>query len=337
MEKEFSKYQYCLKNGHNHDALGLRKMILDEFIEKKDKHAQVPQILDMGAEAALSQIANKTDAYNEMKKIFPSILPKNKLELLSGQTLCLKPYHSKKSHELSFNQQNRNYQAAIKGKRIHLIGPAQDFKEQIEMAPQDEREKTIYVILNPYFGANLEQMIRDMEHTNAKNYIFYCNGGNTVRYFRTMCKHEREISLRPLWICLKASHIDKYPANSRQFPVPIFFPFSVYAGHSLNLMQLVLFDLSFMKPEKIRVSGFDFYTSKQIYQTGYRPGFHQSLEEKKQEIYRSFTEGGHDPITNLRYFKFMLRCFKSIEISLTLSKICDMDEESYLDCIKENF
>ena len=157
MEKEFTRYQYCLKNGNNNEAIELRKMILDKFIEKKYSQPEVSEVLDMGVEAALSDIANKTNAYNQMKKVFPAIVPENKQTLFSQKTLSLKPYHNQKYHQLTFEQQDREYQRAIKGKRIHLIGPSQDFKEQIEMAEKDEGEKPIYVILNPYFGDNLEE------------------------------------------------------------------------------------------------------------------------------------------------------------------------------------
>ena len=177
--------------------------------------------------------------------------------------------------------------------------------------------------------------IRILSSRNRLRHICYFNGSNSLKYFRSLCKSIKTAEHQPLWTSHKSSHLNTYLSNSRQFCVPSFLPFSSYAGHSLNLMPLILYDLSLASPRKLYISGFDFYTSPQIYRKGYYPD--KSIKSRKSNIYKSFTEGGHDPITNIRYFKYLINLFPKVEMTSDLQKLCQISEYEYLELINSVF
>ena len=108
---------------------------------------------------------------------------------------------------------------------------------------------------------------------------------------------------------------------------------SSYAGHSLNMLQLIIYDIAFAAPECLFISGFDFYTSKEIYKKGY---VDNTLDKIKEEVKNSMIEGGHDPITNIRYFVSNKSLLLKVQLSGKLARVIALEEWEYLSMLKTN-
>ena len=207
-------------------------------------------------------------------------------------------------------------------------------EEQLNIFTSKDTKDCIYVFLNPLQSHDYIDQIRILSSRNKLRHICYFNGSNSLKYFRSLCKSIKTVEHQPLWTSHKSSHLNTYLSNSRQFCVPSFLPFSSYAGHSLNLMPLILYDLSLASPRKLYISGLILlhrrkYTERDIILT--------SRLSPESQIFISHSRRGHDPITNIRYFKYLINLFPKVEMTSDLQKLCQISEYEYLELINSVF
>ena len=257
----FRKYQECLRNGQSREALICRNEILNDILSTQ-KTENLQHVLDMAVEAALLDFSNKGNRYSLLQKSYPSIIPANACSLLSAKRILIRKYHDEGYHRYTFDRQQYKYMSSLANQSIHIIGPTLTLEEQLNMFTSLGTSDCIYILLNPLQSQDYVDQIRRLSSRNKFKHICYFNGSNSLKYFRSLCRSMETAEHQPLWTSHKSSHLNTYLSNSRQFCVPSFLPFSSYAGHSLNLMPLILYDISLASPNKLYISGFDFYSKE---------------------------------------------------------------------------
>lgn len=126
-------------------------------------------------------------------------------------------------------------------------------------------------------------------------------------------------------VVLKGSNLSDYKSNIN-YRTAYMSSFPWISG-APNIIQIILFDLMYYNPSKIKIFGIDFFVGEDQYFAGYPSKINNSIKV-------SFAE--HNPLANLRFVKHLLE-HEHIFIDSMGQNVLKLSEIEYLDVIKKRY